>query len=343
MSVNKLALLRYKTIDKCLQNKLRKWTLNKLIEKVSEALYEYEGISTGVSKRTIQADIQLMRSDKLGYNAPIIVKEKKYYAYEEEGYSINHTKVTDADIEKMSEIVSVLKQMNGFDYFDDMNDIIARLENSIYKSNHSDANYIQMEGNKLLKGIEHVLPLYQAIRKKVTLLITYQSFKAKEPKPNIYSPYLLKEYRNRWFLIAKAKKGTALITLALDRIVEFSELNTKDFVEYTGINFERYFEDTLGVTKTEKDRAHKVVIWVHHKNVPYVVTKPIHNSQQLLRSDETGSLFRLDVVLNFELERELLGFGECLKVLAPKRLQQSIKWRLEQSFKHYSDSSSDNY
>src|SRR6218665_2711232 len=152
MAINKLALIRYKTIDKCLQNKQRKWTLDNLIDKVSEALNDYEGITSGVSKRTIQADIQLMRSDKLGYNAPIIVKDKKYYCYEEEGYSINHTKITDADIDKMSEIVSVLRQMNGFDYFDDMNDIIARLENNLNKSTNKANNYIQLEGNKLLKG-----------------------------------------------------------------------------------------------------------------------------------------------------------------------------------------------
>jgi hypothetical protein len=66
MAINKLALIRYKTIDDCLRNRFRKWTLDDIIEKVAKTLYELEGITTGVSKRTIQADIQLMRSDKLG-------------------------------------------------------------------------------------------------------------------------------------------------------------------------------------------------------------------------------------------------------------------------------------
>ncbi len=328
MAINKLALIRYKTIDKCLQNRYRKWTLNDLIEKVSEALYEYEGITTGVSRRTIQADIQLMRSDKLGYNAPIIVKDRKYYAYEEEGYSISHTRVTDADIEKMSEIVSVLRQMNGFDYFDDMNDIIARLENNLYKSANRESNYIQLEGNKLVKGIEHVLSLYQAIRKQIALLITYQSFNASEPRQSVYSPYLLKEYRNRWFLIAQSRKDKTLVTLALDRIIDFMEMTSKDYVPYNGVDFERYFEDTIGVTKSYKDRANKVILWVDKKNAPYVLTKPLHASQQLLKEDETGILIRIDVVLNFELQREILGFGESVKVMAPRLLQNIIKKRL---------------
>src|SRR3954469_218636 len=88
MSINKLALIRYKTIDNCLQNRFRKWTLNDLIEACAEALNEYEGISKGISVRTIQLDIQTMRSEKLGYNAPIIVTDKKYYSYEDKNYSI---------------------------------------------------------------------------------------------------------------------------------------------------------------------------------------------------------------------------------------------------------------
>lgn len=328
MAINKLALIRYKTIDTCLQNTYRKWTLEDLIEKVSDALYEYEGINSGVSKRTIQADIQLMRSDKLGYNAPIVVKDRKYYVYEESGFSINHTKITDTDIEKMSEIVSVLREMNGFNFFDDMNDIIVRLENNIYKSTNQQSNCIQLEGNKLLKGLEHILPLYQAIRKQIPLLINYQSFKAAEPKQSVYSPYLLKEYRNRWFLIAQPHKGKGLITLALDRIIDFMEMTSKDYQPYTGIDFERYFADVLGVTTAPTIRANKVILWVEKRHAPYVLTKPIHPSQELLKEDETGILIRIDVVLNFELEREILGFGEAVKVLAPAHLQKIIKKRL---------------
>src|SRR5690606_14005902 len=127
MATNKLALLRYKTIDQCLKNRIRKLTLENLIEKVSDALYEYEGITTGVSKRTVQSDIQTMRSDKLGYNAPIIVTDKRFYTYEDADYSITNSPINTADMDKMKEIVSVLKQLNGFNYFDEMSDLIAKL------------------------------------------------------------------------------------------------------------------------------------------------------------------------------------------------------------------------
>ena len=89
MPVNKNALIRYKTIDKCLRNRYRRWTIEDLVDACSDALYEMEGIDKGVSMRTVQGDIQIMRSDKLGYNAPIEVYENKFYRYADPEYSIN--------------------------------------------------------------------------------------------------------------------------------------------------------------------------------------------------------------------------------------------------------------
>lgn len=57
MPANKNALIRYKTIDNCLRNRYRRWTLENLVETCSDALYDMEGISKGVSVRTVQADI----------------------------------------------------------------------------------------------------------------------------------------------------------------------------------------------------------------------------------------------------------------------------------------------
>jgi hypothetical protein len=340
MSVNKLALIRYRTIDDCLRNRLRKWTLEDLIEKVSDTIYECEGITTGVSRRTIQGDIQVMRSDKLGYNAPIVVTDKKFYSYSDPGYSITRAPINKADVDKMKEIVGLLKQFNGFSYFDEMSDMIARLENNLYRSTHQGRNYIQFENNQLVKGLEHINPLYQAILNKRSLLIEYKSFKAAQSQQHICYPYLLKEYRNRWFLITKHKKGPLLQTMALDRIIEFQELPKERFIEHHDIDFDTYFNDLLGVTKNEKDKAQKVVLFVNKYHAPYVLTKPIHHSQQLLKEVENGIIIRIDVVLNFELEREILGFGECMKVLAPRLLAKQLSKRLEKAMQAYAENRS---
>lgn len=47
MPANKNALIRYKTIDNCLRNKYRRWTLEDLVDACCDALYDMEGIRKG--------------------------------------------------------------------------------------------------------------------------------------------------------------------------------------------------------------------------------------------------------------------------------------------------------
>lgn len=108
MPVNKNALIRYKTIDRCLRNRYRRWTIDDLTEACSEALYEMEGIAKGVSLRTVQGDLQIMRSDKLGYNAPIEVYDKIYYRYADPDYSISEMPLTDEDFDLLRHAIEML-------------------------------------------------------------------------------------------------------------------------------------------------------------------------------------------------------------------------------------------
>jgi hypothetical protein len=124
MPANKNALIRYKTIDSCLRNRYRRYTLDDLVEACSDALYEMEGISKGVSLRTVQGDIQIMRSDKLGYNAPIEVYDHKYYRYEDPDYSITNMPLTQNDYEVMTEAVDMLRQLGDFEQFAEISDAI---------------------------------------------------------------------------------------------------------------------------------------------------------------------------------------------------------------------------
>lgn len=335
MASNKLALMRYKIIDQCLRRRNRKWTLDDLVNKVAEELYEREGI-TSISKRTIQYDIQFMRDEALGYAAPIQVKDKKYYEYSDPNYSITKSPLSHSDLEKMKDAIGLLKYFNGFSHFEEMNDLIARLEANMSLHQNIENISIQIEENNLVHGLKFLPLLLKAIKEKKAILISYQSFKTDQPHKNIYSPYLLKEYRNRWFLIASNNKSKSLLTLALDRIKEVYEIASDVFKPYEGVSFDRYFSDLIGVTKSEKDRAKKVILRVNAKNAPYVETKPLHNSQQVLKREDDGCiLIRIDVILNFELEREILGFGETIEVISPLLLRQSIGRRLTRALNKY--------
>ena len=109
MPANKNALIRYKTIDNCLRNRYRRWTLDDLVEACSDALYDMEGIKKGVCTRTVQMDIQMMRSDKLGYNAPIEVYDRIYYRYADPGYSITEMPLSMEDCKLIKKAIDLLE------------------------------------------------------------------------------------------------------------------------------------------------------------------------------------------------------------------------------------------
>ncbi|WP_331497700.1 WYL domain-containing protein [Flavivirga spongiicola] len=340
MASNKNALIRYKTIDKCLQNNFRQWTLGDLIEAVSDALYEYEGKDIDVSKRTVQLDLQMMRSDKLGYNAPIVVYNRKFYKYDDENYSITNSPISNQDLTKLSEAVSFLKQFQGFSHFAELGSMVQKLEDHVYTQKTQEKSLIDFEKNENLKGLEFLDELYQFILKKQAIEITYQSFKARQESTFTYHPYLLKEFRNRWFIIGKRKKNEGLMNLALDRIISIKR-SEKAFVFDTGFNSEIYYKNAIGVSVSPNLEPETVLLYVNHKHAPYVLTKPFHHSQKEVSRDNYGVTISLEVQLNFELEKEILGLGEGVKVIAPERLKRNIKERLYDAVDAYETEISD--
>jgi len=335
MATNKNALIRYRTIDKCLQNRSRRWSLDDLIIACSDALYEFEGKDSSVSKRTVQLDIQLMRSNKLGYNAPIIVYERKYYTYEDENYSITEIPITGIDMDILTESVEMLSQFKDFSLFTELNGVIQKLEDKIYRESKSLTPIIHMEKNENLKGLSHLDTLYQAILKRVALKLTYKSFKSRQSNELTFLGYILKEFNNRWFLIGKIVGEKRIMTLALDRIEKIDlDLN----IEYTIDDFDAdsYYHDTFGVTVMNDNSLIKIEMLIDKINAPYVLTKPFHHSQELVEKCGDGSvIISIKVHHNYEIERLILGFGAGIKVIKPRRLKNRIKKLINLAMEQY--------
>lgn len=335
MAQTKNALIRYKTIDRCLQNRYRKWTLEDLINACSDALYEYEGRTVNVSKRTVQLDIQLMRSDKLGYNAPIEVYDKKYYRYADELYSITDIPITENDMQVLSESVEMLKQFKDFSLFSELGGIIQRLEDKVYTEKTKKSAIIHLDKNEQLKGLEHLDVLYQAIVKKVVLRLTYKSFKAREASELVLHPFILKEFNNRWFLVGRKSMNTPVLTLALDRIEKIDMDLSISYLDH-GFDGDAFYANTIGVTVLGKKDIHKVALKINRSNAPYVLTKPFHHSQQVVERLKDGAvIIELKVHLNFEFERLVLGFGDAIEVLSPRILKNRIKKKLRIALNRY--------
>ena len=338
MPANKNALIRYKTIDNCLRNRYRRWTLEDLVDACSEALYDMEGIRKGVSVRTVQGDIQMMRSDKLGYNAPIEVYDHKYYRYADSDYSIMDMPMSQNDYEVMQEAVDMLRQLEDFGQFSEMADVVSRLQDKLAISRNNRKPIIHFDSMPDLEGIRLLNPLYNYIAHKQTLRIMYQSFSARQPSEYILYPYLLKEFRNRWFLFGSKESNLMLYNLALDRIKSVEPIDVP-FRENPDFDSEHFFDDVIGVSKNIKNTPRCIKFWASREQSKYIKTKPIHHSQQLLSENpEDGScVFRIDVVINFEMYSVFMSYGPGIRILYPRIAVNYMRDKLKEALDLYEE------
>lgn len=314
--------MRIRVIDECLQRRQRQWTLEDLREACEKELLEKEGIC-GISTRTIQRDIELMRGDKLGYNAPIVVKSKKYYTYEDTDYSVTKLPLSQKDLSELSSALEIIKHYNGFSNMSGQEDILTRMQDKI-ACQTDNQKVVYIETNNKLKGLNFLGPLFDAIKRKDALIIEYKSFKAKRESRIYISPYILKEYNNRWFVIGVSNKKE-IKTLALDRIGQIITDTQHQYIENNIFDPESYLREMIGVTRDLSSKVETVIIWVSASQAPYVETKPFHESQTIYKEHEDGSKeFRLEIILNHEFERKILGYGSHIEVISPISLRQRI-------------------
>lgn len=147
-------------------------------------------------------------------------------------------------------------------------------------------------------------------------MITYKSFKSKEESKFHFHPFILKEFNNRWFLIGKTKASQPITNLALDRIIAIDyDFNIPYLEEH--FDADTYYKDIIGVTVNSGLQPRRIELWIDAINAPYVLTKPLHSSQRLIRKNEDKSIIvHLFISPNYEMERLLLGF-----------------WRFDRNFK----------
>ena len=321
-----------------MRNPYRLWTLEDLVEACSDALYEMEGITKGVSVRTVQGDIQVMRSDKLGYNAPIEVYDHKYYRYADRDYSIFNMPMSDGDVELLQEAVDMLRQLEDFDQFNEMSDVVSRLQEKLSITHQGNKPIVHFDNVPHLKGLKLLSPLYRHIAKRHTLRIMYQSFAARQPQEYILFPYLLKEFRNRWFLFGSRAKDMVLFNFPLDRIVSFEPVSDLVYRDNPLFDTEHFFDDVIGVSKNINNKPTTMTFWASREQSKYIKTKPLHPSQRVLEHNDDGScVFEIEVVINMELYSVLMSYGPGLRVLSPPNSVKFIYHKLLAAARGYEE------
>ena len=322
MPQNKDFYHRIEIIDECLRNRNRKWTLENLLEAVNTKLTDRYGKTA--AKRTIQADIKYLVEEK---NAPIDRKREgntTWFSYIDNTFSIKNLPVKEDEKDLINDAIEILTQVNEFQILKDVKDVIKKLQNTVKATTEKTGSIIQFEKHTTSTGTQHIDNIFAAIKAKTALRIAYQSFKMEEPEHCVFHPYLLKEYRNRWFVIGRKDSTIKITNFALDRIKGI-KTSAAHYIENDLFNPETYFNHLIGVTFPENEIPQEVEIKVKANQAPYIRTKPIHYSQEIIKEKANGDItIRLWLINNYELRSALLSYGCDLEILKPKSLQQSM-------------------
>ena len=287
--------------------------------------------------RTVQGDIQIMRSDKLGYNAPIEVYEHKYYRYADKDFSIFNMPLSPNDFDVLQEAIDMLSQLGEFDQFSEMADVVSRLQDKLAITKLGRKPIVHFDNVPDLKGLRLLNPLYNHIAHRQPLRVCYQSFTASEPREFTLHPHLLKEFRNRWFLFGSQDSDMMLYNLPLDRIVSFEPLYGLKYRDNPNFDPEHFFDDIIGVSKNVGIQPRRIKFWASADQSKYIATKPLNPSQKLLRKnpDDGSCIFSINVVINVELYSVLMSYGPGVKVLSPPKVVNRIAQLLHQAADQY--------
>ncbi|MEZ4942147.1 MAG: WYL domain-containing protein [Saprospiraceae bacterium] len=326
MPTNKHAAFRYRVINQCLTNRgRRKWTLNDLVQEVSRCLYEEFGTEASISKRSIQGDINVMRSPRpRGFSAPIVCRQGLYF-YSDPNFSIDKSPLGQHELKLLRETVGLLAQFPGMPQLPALKALLTRIDGKNHLADFS-TSYIQFETNPAVQGLEWLGALYRAIVDQKVLSIRYHPFT--DPPLNILlHPYLLKEWRNRWYIFGRNSAGQ-LWNLALDRIRGIHSEPATAYLPNNLFDPATWFADMVGVTKPDGAEPVAVRFATTYLNARYLETRPIHPSQRLMDQDGDRYEFSLRVIINPELVNELVRFGRELEVLAPENLKEMVAVRL---------------
>ena len=318
-------MLRYRVLDNCFRNTGKNYTIVDLLESINTQLLYENPKSDGIKRRQIFLDISFMESES-GYSISLLRTKqghKTFFRYENPSFSIYNSPLKVDEAEKIKSALDILSKFKGVQQFEWIEEIIPKLEQNFGFKGDS-KKVIDFESNQFLKGIHFLGQLFNAIIYKKPLKICYQSFKSTEANNSVIHPYFLKQYNNRWYLFGQIQKFDTLSNRALDRIISIEESND-DFIENTKYNIDEYFEDIIGVNRGRNSEPVLIELHFLPSKAPYILTKPVHGSQKLKCADKNGLNITIEVIPNYELKSTLLSFGNEVKVISPKWLDEELQ------------------
>lgn len=238
----------------------------------------------------------------------------------------------------LDDVIISLKTLRDKEISNDIKSIIQKLAdmikiNSLVRGG-MESDFVDFEKVPEFWGSNFLQALIEGIQQKKVLEIYYQPFYEDKPYFIRVHPYLLKEYRYRWYLIGLNDAKRELRTYGLDRIWEIKETN----LVFIGKNFNsrEYFKNTVGIISPPGEPP-RIRIEVLKPQAHYLITQPLHPSQSIESEDDKIITFNYRVHPTYEFKALLLGLGSDVKVLEPTGVRMEIIRELKEALDGYNN------
>ena len=311
---------RLNVIDKVLSLG-RKFTFDELLDRVNDKLES--DLMKVISARTLRDDLKTLKNDY--DNVPLFkaTKSEPYYYYTR-NFTIKEAILSEEDVSYLKQAATILKKVAGLGFGVEVDEIIKKLENRAHTNIPERSNYIQFENQIITNGLNWLDDIFNAIKEKLVIRIYYQPFHYDNPVEYSFHPYLLKQYRNRWFVFGRNEEENFIKICPLDRIKSVKN-STRNFIENDLFEPETYFNNLVGVSPKKDSKIETIIIKVEKSQLPYILSKPIHINQEVVKKYKNGDAkIKLNLFVNYELVSQLLGYGSSIEVLMPQFLRDEI-------------------
>ena len=324
MGVNTDQLIRFFKIDDKIKNG-KKATIKQLATAWNNSCTEEKD---KVTERTIATDIKAIQ--KVFEGAEIDEQiDGKYYSYSDHKFSIRQLNLNENDEVFFSFLRMTLQNFENTDIYNKFNKLrnkVLQEDKSKQTTTNSFKNFILPEISFGKSGYEWIETLFEAINKQESIEIVYRK-NPNEISNKTLSPYLLKEFRKRWYLIAydHAEDRKCTKVYALDKIKEIIESEKKFYID-PFFNPNDYFKYTFGIHHELFNKPIDVVLDFYGNNIDQLMNHPLMATQKsTLMQGGRALRVELEVYNSYEIKREILGYGKGVKVVSPESLVNDIK------------------
>lgn len=262
-----------------------------------------DNLQIGFSKRTLQRDIKEIRN-VFGIDIEYSKSQKGYFISQNENENMNFQRM-----------------MEAFDMFNSLN-----LAQDL-------TPFIHLEKRRP-QGTENLYGLLHAIKNRLQIKFTYQKFWEEELSQRLVEPYALKEFKNRWYVMAKDSKDNNIKSFALDRLTNL-EITNQSYQYPDNYSIEQSYRYCFGIISPNDEEPQNIILSFDPFQGKYIKTLPLHDTQQVLVDNDVEMKIKLKLCLTHDLVMELLSFGDNMKVIEPKSLADQIKQAHEKAYRQY--------